>query len=430
VNNNLNEYGDPGISELEGGRNRVFPGRRTFRSFKNPVYRLYYGALLGQMAAMNMQMLARSLLIYRISGSAAILGATALAHALPMLFLALFGGVIADRLQKKIVMLMGQAASAIVSLAVALSLSFGYLSADREGSWWILIVASVCQGTIMGLMMPSRQAIVREIVSQDDLMNAISLSTMGMNSLRFFAPALTGFLIDAFDFQAVYYTMAGLYLISVVFLLLMPYTSKITPRHSNALTDIKEGFKYIRHETTILLVLIFTLIIVLFSMPYQMLLPVFADDILKVGATWMGVLMSVSGAGAIFGAMVLASLPNKKRGIMLLYSALVLGLALIFFAFSESMTLSLILIVFVGLGTAGRMALGNTLLQYYTEDEYRGRVMSIYMMEFGLTSFSAFAAGIMTEAIGVQWSVGGFAVTLVCFSILALFFVPKLRKLD
>jgi len=169
---------------------------------------------------------------------------------------------------------------------------------------------------------------------------------------------------------------------------------------------------------------------VLFSMPYQMLLPVFADDILKVGATGMGVLMSVSGAGAIFGAMVLASLPNKKRGIMLLYSALVLGLALIFFAFSESMTLSLILIVFVGLGTAGRMALGNTLLQYYTEDEYRGRVMSIYMMEFGLTSFSAFAAGIMTEAIGVQWSVGGFAVTLVCFSILALFFVPKLRKLD
>jgi MFS family permease len=140
--------------------------------------------------------------------------------------------------------------------------------------------------------------------------------------------------------------------------------------------------------------------------------------------------MSVAGIGALIGSLALASLPNKKRGVLLLSSGLVMGLALVGFASSSSLPLSLGLIVFVGLGQAGRMTLANTLLQYYTEDRYRGRVMSIYMMEFGLTSFGAFGAGLLAEAAGVQWAVGGFAMVLVTLSTLALLFLPRLRKLD
>jgi len=419
-----------GMAGSRRGRLSLLRDAGTFRSFKNPIYRLFYGGMMGQMAAMNMQMLARSLLIWRLTGSAALLGAMSLANALPMLFLSLFGGAIADRVQKKYVLLIGQAGSAIISLGIALSLSLGYLSPERAGSWWILIVASLFQGTIMGLMMPSRQAIIREIVSGEDLMNAISLNTMGMNALRLFAPALTGFLIDAFDFQAVYYAMTGMYFMAVVFIAFMPRTSTITTRDRNALADIKEGINYIRHETTIILILLFTLAAVILSMPYMLLMPIFADDILKVGATGMGILMSVSGVGAIIGSVALASLPNKKRGLMLIVSALILGAALVGFSFSTSWYLSLGLLAIVGLGQTGRMTLANTLLQYYTEDEYRGRVMSIYIMEFGLTSFATFAAGVLTETIGVQWAVGGFAIVLVFLSILALPFVPRLRRLD
>ncbi len=140
--------------------------------------------------------------------------------------------------------------------------------------------------------------------------------------------------------------------------------------------------------------------------------------------------MSVSGIGAITGSITLASMTNKKRGFMLLASSLILGLALIGFSFSSSWYLSLALIIFVGLGQTGRMALSNTLLQYYVEDEYRGRVMSILMMEFGLTSLGTFGAAILAEAIGVQWAVGGFAMVLVFLSILALAFVPRIRRLD
>ena len=416
--------------DTDSGVDRVSRYKQTFISFKNPVYRLYWGALMCQMASMNMQLMARSLLIYRLTGSAAILGGMALAFAIPTLFLSLFGGVLADRVQKKHVLMVGQLSSAVVSLCIALTLTLGYMSAERAGSWWILIIAGVFQGIIMGLMMPSRQAIIREIVSGEQVMNAVSLTTMGMNALRLFAPAATGFLIDAVDFAAVYYTMAGLYLMGVVFVVFMPRTSSISLGGRGALVDIQEGLKYIRHETNIMLVLGFTLFAVLLSMPYRLLMPLFTEDILKVGATGMGVLMSVAGIGAIVGSLVLASLPNKKRGVMLLASGLLLGVSLASFSFSTSWYLSLALIVFVGLGQAGRMTLANTLLQYYVEDEYRGRVMSIYLMEFGLAGFGTFAAGLLAEAFGIQWTIGGFAMVLGFLSILALVFIRRIRELD
>lgn len=429
----INEYedSDAGLEVIGGGRGGIpLLSRRTFSSLKNPVFRLYYSAMLGQRASMNMQMVARSLLIYRLTGSAAILGLVSLANALPMLCLSLFGGVIADRVHKKYVLLIGQASSAVVALGIALFLTLGYLSPERSGSWWILIFASLFQGTIMGLMVPSRQAIIPEIVGEGQLMNAVALNTLGMNVLRLIAPAAAGFLIDAFDFKAIYYIMTGMYLVAVLFVSFIPLTGTMSIRSGGALADIKMGFKYIFHETTVLLILIFTLFIVLLSRPYMMMMPIFADDILKVGASGMGVLLSISGIGAAVGSLTLASLPNKRRGIILMVSSFILGLALAGFSFSSSWYLSLTLIVIVGLGQAARMTLGNTLLMYYTDDKYRGRVMSVYGMDHGLTSLGTFGVGLLAEVIGIQWAVGGFAMILVFLSILTLAFVPRLRRLD
>ena len=421
---------DMGLEMGGGGWRDTIRNLRTFTSFKNPVYRLYYGAMMGQMAAMNMQMLARALLIYRLTGSAALLGAMGLANALPMLFLSLFGGVIADRVQKKYVMLAGQACSALVALSVALTLALGYLSPERAGSWWILIAASAFQGAIMGLMMPSRQAIIREIVTEEELLNAVALNMMGMNALRLFAPWAMGRLIDNLGFAAVYYAMTGMYLVAVVFIAFLPLTSTMTVRASGTWKAIKEGFQYLRHQTTILIVLAFILLAIVLSMPYQLLMPVFCDDILKVGATGMGDLMAVSGIGAVVGSLTLASLPNKKRGLMLLGSSLLLSLTLIGFSFSNSWNVSVSFIVFVGLGQTGVMTLAGTLIQYYVDPEYLGRVMSILMMQFGLMSFGTFGAGLLAEIVGVQWAVGGFAMVLVLLSVLALAFGPRVRNLE
>jgi MFS family permease len=402
----------------------------TFSSFKNPTYRIYFGGMIGQMAAMNMQNLARSLLIYLLTNSPAILGIMSFANAVPMLIFSLYGGVIADRVQKKYVLLIGQAVSAVVSLVVAIALHIGYLSSENPESWWVLIATSIVQGATMGLMQPSRQAIISEIVSEEELMNAISLNTMGMNSLQIIAPAITGFLIDAIGFAAVYYAMTGTYLIAVVFFFLLPKTSAMGSVGTKAIDNIKAGLKYVRNDKPIFLVLIFSLIVVFLSMPYGMLMPIFAEDILKVGASGMGILLSVAGIGSILGSIVLASLPNKKRGVMMLASGILLGIALSVFSFSKSWPLSLGFIVLVGLGQTGRMTLSNTLLQYYVDNRYLGRVMSIYMMQFGLTSFGTFIAGMIAEAVGTPWALGSFSMVLLLASIGAMFFLPTLRKLE
>lgn len=421
-----------------GGWRDTLRNLGTFRSLKNPVYRIYYGAMLVQMAGMNMQMFARGYLLKRLTESPIIVGAMFAANAIPMLSLSLFGGVIADRVQKKYVLLIGQVGEAVIVLGIALALTLGYLSPERTftilgmvvPSWSILVMTSVLQGAILALMMPSRQAIIREIVSEEHLLNAMSLNNMGISALRIFAPAMTGFLIDAYDFWAVYYATTGLYLLSVVFIAFLPLTSTIAIRGQGALADMKEGFRYLRHQTTILLVLAFILLAIVLSMPYGMLLPFFTDDILKVGPTGMGMLMMVSGIGAIAGSLVLASLPNKKRGIMLLGSSILMGMALVAFAFSTSWTLSLGVMVFLGLGQTGQMTLSGTLIQYYVDPEYLGRVMSILMMQFGLVSFGTFAAGVLAEVIGVQLTIGGFAMVLLFMSVLALVFVPRIRNLD
>lgn len=424
-----NTEGEPGIPGRDNWRDSL-RNLRTFSSFKNPIYRLYYGGMVGQWAAMNMQMFARVWLVYRLTGSAAILGGMAVANALPMLFLSLFGGVIADRVQKKYVLLIGQACSALVALGIALSLTLGYISTEEGGSWWILIVASVLQGAIMGLMMPSRQAIIREIVGEEHLLNAMSLNNLGMNGLRLFAPAATGFLIGTFSYQTVYYAMTGMYLMSIGFIVFLPLTSTTTIGSQSVLSSMKEGFRYLWHETTILIIVSFLLLAIVFSQPYAMLMPVFAVDILHVGEAEAGWLMSVAGIGAIAGSLVLASLPNKKRGLILLASSLLVSLALVAFSLSSTWSLSLVIIIFVGLGQTGQMTLAGTLIQYYVDPEYLGRVMSILMMQFGFMSVGTFAAGLLAESVGAQWAIGGFASVLVLISILAMIFIPRIRNLD
>jgi MFS family permease len=401
---------------------------KTLSSFKNPVFRRYYAGLLAQRSAMNMRMITRLLLIYALTDSYSILGLMAVANALPMMLSSLFGGAIADRMQKKHIMLVGQASSAVISLIIAVTLTTGYLNAN---TWWILLVTAIFTGIFGGIMMPSRQAIVPEIVGDDHLLNAVALNNLAMNLLRLFAPAVAGFLIDAYDFHVVYYLMTAMSVIAIVFIATLPLTGKIITSGNTMLTDIRKGFQYVWRNKTVLFTLLFVLVVILLSRPYQQLMPIFVDDEhLNIGASGMGILMGISGAGAIAGSIILASLPDKKRGLMLIAGCIALGMALIGFSFSSSLYVAYGLMVVLGLLGTVRMTLGNTLVQYYTEEEYRGRVMSIYTMDFGLTSIGTFGASILAGVIGLNWSIGGFAMVLILFSVLVMALVPRIRQLD
>jgi MFS family permease len=407
-------------------------GLRTFSSFKVGSFRWFYSSMIGQMAAMQVEMVARGFLIYELTESGTILGVMALAQSLPMLVASLWGGVAADRIPKKYLMLMGMGSNAVIALAIALAITFGFVSsANTTMAIWILITAGLFKGAVQGMIMPARQSIIPELVGRDQIMNAMALNNLGMNLLRFVAPALAGFAVDWWGYESVYYIMTGLFIWATFSALPLPKTEPMTARpQTKALAELAGGFKYAAKERTIALILGFTLFVVLCSMPYMMLLPIFSEDILHKGASGMGILVSVSGIGAIACSLVLASLPNRWRGMMLIVSSFILGAALVVFAFSTVWELSLLAIIFVGLGQTGRMTLSGTLLQHYVEDAYRGRVMAIYMMEFGLTSLAVFVAGVLSDSIGVQWAVGGLAIILMALTAVVAVFSPRLRALQ
>ena len=401
---------------------------RTFESLNDREFRWFYLALLGQMGAMNMQMLARGYLAFELTGSFAALGLIGLANAIPMLALSLYGGVIADRFPKKLVLQAGQAVSALIALAVAMLLVADLLTFPY------LLAAGAVQGVVMALMMPSRQSILPEVVGMERLMNAVSLQAAGMNLMRLMGPAAGGFLIAWVGAESLYFIMTAMYLLAVA--ALMPVQlrheggGRAARRPRGGGGGLIEGLRYIRNDATIFMLLVMTFVISILAMPYLLMLPGFVDEIFGGGPKELGLLISVGGVGSLIGALTLASLPAKRRGLMLLTSGLVMGFALVGFSASPSIWIGGVFMFFVGVGSAGRQALGNVLLQSYTENEYRGRVMSIYMTQISLMSLGAFIIGIIAEAVGAEWALGGMATLLVVMSLGFFVFSPLLRRLD
>jgi len=326
--------------------------------------------------------------------------------------------------------MLAQIAMSVVSLGNAIAINVGYLGSAHPESWWVLVVGAVCMGTIVALVMPSRQAIIPELVAQSQIMNAISLNTMGMSFFQLVGPATAGFVIDAFGYAVVFYIMTALNISGIVFAVFLPDVAPSQAPRRSVLSNVSDGFRYILGHRTVLLLLALFVSAILLAMPYQMLMPVFAKDILKVGVSGQGILMSVAGIGAFTASLVLASLPSKKRGITLLLANFLLGMALVVFAFSVSWPLSIGMMLVVGMGLTGNNTAGAALLQSYTGPEYLGRVMSIMSMSFGLSGLGTFFAGMLAESVSAQWAIGGLAATLVVIMLGVFLLLPRIRKLD
>ena len=431
-------------------RGRAALTGRMFQSLGNPAFRMFMAAMMGQMGAMNMQMVARAWFMYELTDSAALLGAVSLANGLPLLILSLYGGVIADRIPKKKVLILGQVASAALALIVALMITTDLIN------WGWLLAASVVQGMIMALMMPSRQALIAELVGEEGLTNAVALNTAGMNLNRLMAPGVAGLLIAIVGIEAVYYVMGGLYMVATVFAYSLPITGSAAITGGKALDSVADGLRYIKESPVLPALLLATLISVIFSMPYMMLLPIFTKDVIPLAAgdvAWMtrlpllgellepladlfvqssfrlGLLMTVSGIGALAGSLAIAVMPADQRGKLFLGSLFLTAVTLILFSASPWYFVSLIIVIPLGLGQAGRMALSNALVQANADDSHRGRVMSVYMMEFGLTNLGIFFIAILAGFIGVQWAIGGSAAILLVVVLYYFLRVPSIRRL-
>lgn len=407
---------------------------KTFEAFRDQNFRWFFAALIGNFASMNIQMFIRGWLVYEVTGSYEKLGWMTAAGGVVGLIAAPLGGVVADRVtQKKHVIQIAQFCNALIAGIVGLMISLGELLFVH------LLIASVFQGLVMNLMMPARQALTKDVVGLDRLTNAIALNTSGMNASRLMLPGLAGFMVAALGggegnidpAKWVYLVMTCLYFSSVLLLLKVTVDDRVSRSGelTPILTELKLGFQYVLRTPTILMLLTCNFAMVFFSLTYFMLLPGFAKDVLGAGPDDLGLLISISGVGSLVGSLLVASMPNRNRARMLLSGALILGVALLAFSWSTNYWLSVFFLTFVGLGQAARMSLSNVLIQSYVEDEYRGRVMSIYMLEMSVLSVAIYPISVMADLIGPQITVGISAVCLILL-VLGLFTYPAYRNLD
>ena len=383
---------------------------------------------------MNIQMFVRGWLVFEITGSYEKLGWMTAAGGLVGLIAAPLGGVVADRVRQKThVIQVSGVCNMFVTLWVAWLIAEGSLLFEH------LLIASILQGIIMNAMMPSRQALTKDVVGLDLMTNAIALSTSGMNTARLLLPGLAGGLVAALGggdgnidpAKWIYLLMSVLYLFATLTMFKVSVADNEGAGGPNLpiLLELKHGFDYVLRTPIIFMLLGTNFLMVFFSLTYFMLLPGFVKDVLDAGPDKLGMLISISGMGSLVGSLLVASLPNKRRARILLYGALMMGIALLGFAASTHYWLSVFLLTFVGFGQAARMSLSNVLIQAYVADEFRGRVMSIYMLEMSILSIALYPISVAADIFGPQWAVGISAAFLIVL-VVALFNVPAYRRLD
>ena len=406
----------------------------TFAAFEIINYRWFFAALCGNFAAMNIQMFIRGWLVFEITGSYEKLGWMTAAGGLVGLVAAPLGGVVADRVkQKKTILQLAGIANALITLGIAALIFQGILVFEH------LLISSILQGVVMNAMMPARQAFTKDVVGLDRLTNAIALSTSGMNTARLLLPGLAGGLVAALGggggnidpAKWVYLTMAALYVWSASVITLIKVEDRAPDEESQGsiLSDLSSGFKYVLRTPIIAMLLGCNFLMVFFSLTYFMLLPGFAKDVLNAGPDDLGLLISLSGIGSLLGSLYVASFGNRKRARLLLVGGLLMGVSLLGFAWSTHFWLSIVLLTVVGFGQASRMSLSNVLIQSYVDDDFRGRVMSIYMLEMAFLSIAIYPISLFADYFGPQWAVGLSAMGLVLL-ILILFQIPQYRDLD
>jgi MFS family permease len=421
------------VSEREDDAEPAAKGRiglpRTFAALAIPDYRMLWFGTLGSFTAMQMSMVARGYLAYALTGSAAMLGLVTFARALPQFFFTLFGGVLADRLPKRNLLLVTQTLTGLAMLTTAVLVHSGAITI------WQLMVLGFVEGTIFSFNMPARQALLPELVGQKELMNAVALNNAGMNFTQVFGPALAGLLIatPAVGLTHVFYVMAACYLLPIFTLTkIRPVTGASGRKKAPMIDELKGGLRYIRGHESLAMLLVIGLVPVLLGFSYQSLLPVFAsDDVLGVGASGLGLLSAAVGLGALIGSLAIASYNDfRRRGMAQLAMGAAWGVTLIFFGMAPGFMLALVALVLVGFTASAYRSLNSTLITGVTDPRFYGRVMSVQMLGFSASMLTPLPVGFIVDRIGAPATVAINGMLITLFIALTATLVSSYRRLE
>ena len=377
------------------------------RSLRYRNYQLFFGGQLISLTGTWMQQIAQSWLVYRLTRSAALLGLVSFAGQIPVFLLAAIGGAVADRVSRHRIVVWTQTS------AMALAFILAGLTLTGVIRVWHLFVLTTLLGIVNAFDIPARQAFMVDMVGREDLMNAIALNSSMVNGARIVGPAIAGMVIAAVGEGWCFFLNGVSYVAVLIGLRLMrlEHVRGVTRSGRSAIADIADGFRFVHRTAPVRALLVLLGVVSVTSMPYLVLMPVFADRILHGGAAGLGLLTGASGVGALAGALSLAARRGfKGLGTWVAVSTFGFGVALGLFAWSRSFWLSAALLVPVGATMMVQMAASNTLIQAMVPDHLRGRVMALYSMMFmGMAPFGALFAGWLADRIGapITVAIGG-----------------------
>lgn len=392
--------------------------RRTgmFRALSHRDYRLFWaGAFLSNVGTW-MQAVAQGWLVLQLTNSAFWLGLDAFMATAPGFLFTLAGGVFADLIDRRRLLLYTQVIAGITALALAA------LVATQVVDRWMVLGFSFVTGCCMALASPSYLAMTYDLVGREDLANAIALNSTQFQLSRVVGPALAGVAFRLFGLAGCFFAN-GISFIFVVLALWMVRTQRpaTAPAHSvkdrRALwRDLIEGFRYVRNRPRVSALLLLSAVSSLFGAPYFTMVPIYARDIFQLGEMGLAVMMGTAGLGAFLGALLVAYLGDfRRKGWLVLGGAVVFGLCLIGFALSSQLTFSLMFLFGVGFALVVSVATTNTLLQKLVTDQMRGRVMSMFILSFvGTMPIGNIVAGAASTEFGPQPTLafGGLVVTV------------------
>jgi MFS family permease len=396
----------------------------AWRALRHRNFRLFFGGQSISLIGTWMTRLATSWLVYRLTGSAFLLGIVGFSGQIPTFLLAPFAGVWVDRLNRRHVLIVTQALAMLQSFALA------FLTLTKHITIHEIILLSAMQGMINAFDMPGRQAFLVEMVEdRQDLGNAIALNSSMVNMARLVGPSLAGmviavsgegscFLIDGISYLAV--------IGSLFAMRLKPAAVKRVA--TSMLVQLREGWDYVAGFAPIRTILTLFATVSLMGWPFTILMPIFASKILKGGAHTLGFLMGAVGVGALISAMSLAIRKNVLGlGRMIYISTAVFGVSLIFFGMSRNIWISLVMMLFCGFGMMQQMAASNTIIQTIVDEDKRGRVMSFYTVAFvGMAPFGSLLAGAMAHAVGAPRTV---MLSGACCIAGAIWFATRLKSI-
>jgi MFS family permease len=381
----------------------------AWRALRHRNFRLFFTGQSISLIGTWMTRVATSWLVYRLTGSALLLGTVSFAGQIPTFLLAPFAGVLVDRVNRRKLLVWTQVLAGIQSLALA-ALTLAKIITIHE-----IIALSIFQGLINAFDMPGRQSFLVQMVSGDtgkpdkqDLSNAIALNSSIVNAARLIGPAIAGLVIAAVGEGYCFAIDGASYIAVVASLLMMRVPPLLIKRATTSMLEqLREGWSYVVHFRPIRTILTLFALLSLMGMPFMVLMPIFASQVLHGGAHTLGYLMGASGVGALISAISLA-LRKSVRGLttMIQIAAVMFGSGLILFGLSHYLVLSLLLMIVVGFGMMQGLAASNTVIQTLVPEDKRGRVMSYYTMAFvGMAPFGSLLAGALAHRFGASRAV-------------------------